>query len=73
MITRDELIQLYLDSGFIISQYRNCYTIRAPDWVELTDNDKEIQENLMGKKCQIKCNIDYMLFLAVKHKMIKIE
>ena len=73
MITRDELIQLYMNSGFIVSQFGDYYMIRAPDWIELTDKDKEIQEKLMGKKCQIKGTIYHLLLEAIKAGMIKIE
>ena len=73
MITKNELLQLYENCGFIVTKSNLCYIIRAPDYITLTDNDKKIHEIIIGNKCQVECTINKMLLLAVKAGMIKIE
>ena len=73
MIKRDDLINLFILNKFIVTQSNDCYTIRAPDWMDPPDFDKEIQDKFLGNKCEIKCTINHMLLLAVKTGILIVD
>lgn len=72
MITKNEIIEAYDNAGFIIHEVKECYSIRAPDFMD-TDETMIIHEKVMNGHVEKIGTIESFLILAIKTGLIKVE
>lgn len=73
MMTKNEIISRYEELNFIVVQKGVFYSIRMPDFCELTDYDKEVHELIIGRDTDFIATIEHMLVLLLKNGLITIE
>ena len=73
MITKEKIIQIYEDNGFLLNLIGEHYHISNPNWL-LPDkeNIQDIQDKLMSTHRVLSLTLEEMLIKLLENKMIEI-
>ena len=73
MITKENIIQIYEDNGFLLNLIGEHYHISNPFWNLPDKNDaQDIQDKLMSTHRVLNLTLEEMLILLLENKMIEI-
>jgi len=73
MITKEKIIQIYEDNGFLLNLIGEHYHISNPFWNLPDKNDAQyIQDKLMSTHRVLSLTLEEMLIKLLENKMIKI-